>query len=79
MARLYSRATRTVAALMFSRSRVIKLSVVGIGLAIFAGQHLPRKRRDAAKDQKVDRHTDRKQDDPEPANSPMRQARGRDG
>lgn len=45
MARSYSRATRTVASLIFSPSNILTLSVTGIGLAVFAGQHLPRRAR----------------------------------
>ncbi len=41
MARMYSRATQTVAAVLFSPSRALQLSVVGVGLAVFAGQRLP--------------------------------------
>ncbi len=44
MARTYLRATRTVVALMLSPAGVLKLSIMGIGLAVFAGQYLPRLR-----------------------------------
>ena len=44
MAHTYFRATRSVAALVLSRSRTLQLSVIGVGLSVFVGQRLSRLR-----------------------------------